>query len=77
MVLGSAGRTCPGASRLFLSGGCGAAILSIDDFWPTVVFDAKFDGKQGVRFGSRPAASRLAKKIRVKPNLSKLAWGNF
>ena len=28
----------------FWSGGCGAAIFSIDDFWPTVVFEAAFDG---------------------------------
>ena len=40
-----------------------------------VVFDAAFDGGQGIRFGFRPAALRLTKKIRGKPNLPKLAWG--
>ena len=55
-------RGAEGASHIFGSGGCGAAIPSIDDFGPAVVFGAAFDSEQGVHFGFRPAASRLTQK---------------
>ena len=40
----------------FWSGVRDAAIPAIDDCEPMVVFDAAFDGEQGVHFGFRPAA---------------------
>ena len=42
----------------FLLGSCDAAIPPIDDFGPTVNFEAAFDGEQGIGFGFRPAAFR-------------------
>ena len=51
----------PGAFQFFWPCGCGAANPPIDDFGPAVVFDAAFDGEQGVRFGLRPPPSRPTK----------------
>ena len=51
-----------GASHIFWLGGCGAEIPPIDDFGSAVVFEAAFDGKQGIGIGFQPAASRLTKK---------------
>ena len=55
-------QTFGGASHIFWLGSYNAAIPSIDDFGPTVNFEAAFVGEQGIGFGFRPAASRPTKK---------------
>ena len=52
-----------GASQVFWSGSRGAAIPPIDDFGPAVVFEAAFDGEQGVGARFRPAAPRLFEPV--------------
>ena len=50
---------------VFWQGGCGAEIPLIDDFGSTVVFEAAFNGEQGVAL--QPAASRPTKKMGCTP----------
>ena len=45
-----------GAFLFFWSEGCGAASPPIEEVGPSVVFDAAFDGEQGVGACFRPAA---------------------
>ena len=52
-----------GCIPIFWSGSCGAAIPPIDDFGPAVVFEAAFDGEQGVGARFRLAASRLFEPV--------------
>ena len=45
-----------GASHVFRSGGCGVTGPPVEEVGPTVVFEAAFDGKQGVGTRLRPVA---------------------
>ena len=56
-----------GASHFSWFGGYGAEIRPIDDFGSAVVFDAAFNGEQGVGIGFQPVASRLTKKNGMHP----------
>ena len=60
--LHSIGRTGLGASHIF-GHAATRGIPPIDDFGPAVVFEAAFDGEQGVGGRFRPASSRLFEPV--------------
>ena len=56
-----------GASHFLWLSGCGATSPPFEEVKPTPVFEAAFDGEQGVGFGFRLAASCLTKKYGIPP----------